>query len=165
MRIAIQSRQVLAGCLLTALLVALGPTGCTVWGAKKHPHKFKDTTSAEQYERIFWKDVREHQWKEIRRVLASNVVYTAEGKAIQPDQIIPYLQSLGVDDFLISNVVVKPNGADMTLTFNIQIQRSGRPPESFVDLSVWQLVHHGRDLILIAHSQQPAAGATSAPSQ
>lgn len=145
----------MAGFLLLALLVMLGPIGCTVWGAKKNPHKFQDTTSAEQHERIFWRDVRQHQWKQIRKVLAPNVVYTAAGRAVEPDQIVPYLQSLNVQDFLISKVVVNPNGADMTVTYEIQIQRKDHPPESFVALSVWQHLRH--KLVLIAHSQQPAA--------
>lgn len=146
-----------AGCILLATLILLGPVGCTVWGAKKSPNKFKDTTSAEQHERIFWRAVSKHQWKQIGQVLAPNVMYTAAGGAIEPNQIIPYLESLDIEDFLISNLVVKPNGADMTVTYDIQIQRKGHAPESLVALSVWQHLRHR--MVLIAHSQQPAAKA------
>lgn len=148
------SRRFAAICIFAAFVIALGTSGCTVWAPNQNPHKFKDTTNAEQYERIFWTNVRKRHWKTIRKVLGPNVVYTAGGAALQRDQIIPYLKSLDVEDFLISNAVVKPNGADMTLTYNIQLERRGEAPVSLVALSVWQQLRHG--MILIAHSQQAA---------
>jgi len=49
-------RAILLTSLLAASLAAVGMSGCTIYGEKKPP-TLQNTTSAEQYERIFWSSV------------------------------------------------------------------------------------------------------------
>ncbi len=105
---------------------AFGLTGCTIYGVKKPP-TLKSTTSAEQYERIFWSTVKAKNWQQIPGMLAANVMYSAGGKVLSKDQVIPYLQAANITDFTITGMVVKPNGPDMTLNYTLQLSTAGGP--------------------------------------
>jgi hypothetical protein len=138
--------------LLAASLAAVAISGCTIYGEKKPP-TLQSTSSAEQYERIFWSAVKAKKWLQIPGMLAANVIYSAGGKTLSKDQVVPYLQGLNIADFTISNVVVKPNGVDMTLSYTLQLSTAGGPLQTVTAISVWQQV--GAGWILIVHTEQP----------
>jgi hypothetical protein len=133
------------------LAVCLSLTGCTIYGEKKPP-TLKSTTSAEQYERIFWSTVKAKKWEQIPGMLAANVMYSAGGKILNKDQVIPYLQGANITDFTITGMVVKPNGPDMTLNYTLQLSAGG-PVQTYTAISVWQQVQSG--WILTVHTEQP----------
>ncbi len=137
--------------VLTCLL-ATGLSGCTVYGSK-NPPTLKSTTSAEQYERITWNNARDGKWDDITPLLAPNVVYAVQGRVVARDQIVPYLQAEKIHDFVISEMVVKPNGPDMTLSYKLQLSLPGGKMQSLLAVSVWQQM--GTAWILIAHAEQP----------
>ena len=137
--------------LITILLASL--TGCTIYGDKK-PATVKSTSSAEQYERILWSTVKAKKWPQIPGLLAANLMYSVDGKVLGKDQAIQYLQAANIADFVITGMVVKPNGPDMTLNYTLQLSSAAGPPRTFTAISVWQQV--GSNWILIAHMQQPA---------
>jgi hypothetical protein len=136
--------------LLAASLAAFSLTGCTIYGEKKPP-TLKSTTSAEQYERIFWSTVKAKNWQQIPGMLAANVMYSAGGKILSKDQVIPYLQSANITDFTITGMVVKPNGPDMTLNYTLQLSSAGAPVQTYTAISVWQQVSSG--WILTVHTE------------
>ena len=139
---------------MTSLLAAvMSLSGCTIYGVK-NPPTLKSSTSAEQYERILWTSVKEKKWLAVPGMLGANVMYSAGGKVLSKDQVQPYLQGLNLSDFNISQMVVKPNGPDMSLSYTLQISSAGASPQTYTALSVWQQV--GSGWILIAHSEQPA---------
>ena len=139
---------------MTSLLAAvMSLSGCTIYGVK-NPPTLKSSTSAEQYERILWTSVKEKKWLAVPGMLGANVMYSAGGKVLSKDQVQPYLQGLNLSDFNISQMVVKPNGPDMSLSYTLQISSAGGSPQTYTALSVWQQV--GSGWILIAHSEQPA---------
>jgi hypothetical protein len=138
--------------LLCIALVTIGIGGCTVWGAK-NPPTLNTTTSAEQYERITWDNVRTQKWDQITPLLAPNVVYAADGKLIQRDQIAAYLQSRKIRDFAISDMVVKPNGPDMTLSYTVQISTTDGKTQTLLAVSVWQQLKSG--WVLTLHAEMP----------
>jgi hypothetical protein len=138
---------------ITSLLAAaMCLSGCTIYGDKK-PATLKSTTSAEQYERILWSAVKGKNWQQVPGMLAANVMYSAGGKVLSKDQVVPYLQALNISDFTITGMVVKPNGPDMTLNYTLQLSTAGAPIQTFTVISVWQQVQQG--LILIVHTEQP----------
>ena len=83
------------------MLSSIGLSGCTVYGVKKTP-TLKTTTSAEQYERIFWSAVKAKNWGQLPGMLAANVMYSVGGKVLSKDQVVPYLQGLNIADFTIT---------------------------------------------------------------
>ncbi len=151
-------RAILVTSLLAAGLATVGMSGCTIYGEKKPP-TLKSTTSAEQYERIFWSAVKAKNWQQIPGLLAANVAYSVGGKVLSKDQVTPYLQAANIADFNISGMVVKPNGADMTLTYTLQLSPAGGPVQTYTAISVWQQVAQG--WILIVHTEQPQTAASS----
>ncbi len=138
--------------LLSGALSLLGAAGCTVYPDK--PGNLKSTTSAEQTERLFWQAVRKEQWTQVEPLLAANVVWTEPGKTLSHDEILPYLKALDLRDFTIRDVTVKPNGADMTLTYSLQISSNGAPQREMLVASVWQKV--GSNQVLILRTEEPS---------
>ena len=138
--------------LITTLLIGC-LTGCTLFG-DKNPATLKSTSSAEQYERIFWSSVKDKKWQHVPGLLSANVMYSAGGKVLGKDQVIAYLQAANIADVSITGMVVKPNGADMTLNYTLQESVAGGQPQTFTAISVWQQV--GSSWILIAHMEKPA---------
>ena len=86
-------------------------------------------------------------------MLAANVMYNVGGKILSKDQVVPYLQGLNIADFTITNMVVKPNGVDMTLSYTLQLSSASGPLQTFTAISVWQQAAQG--WILIVHTEQP----------
>jgi hypothetical protein len=138
--------------IASLLAAAMSLSGCTVYGVK-NPPTLKSTTSAEQYERIFWSAVKAKNWQQLPGMLAANVMYGAGGKVLSKDQVVPYLQGLNLTDFNITAMVVKPNGPDMNLNYTLQLSSAGGPPQTVSAISVWQQVAQG--WILIVHTEQP----------
>jgi Domain of unknown function (DUF4440) len=137
---------------VTSLLAAGLLCGCTIYGVK-NPPTLKSTTSAEQYERLYWAAVKAKKWQQITGLLAANVMYGAGGKVLSKDQVVPYLQAANITDVTITGLVVKPNGADMTLNYTLQLSSAAGPLQNLTVISVWQQVSSG--WILIAHTEQP----------
>jgi len=138
--------------IASLLAAAMTLSGCTIYGVK-NPPTLKSTTSAEQYERIFWSAVKAKNWQQLPGMLAANVMYSAGGKVLAKDQVVPYLQGLNLTDFVITSMVVKPNGPDMTLNYTLQLSAAGGPTQTPSAISVWQQVAQG--WILTVHTEQP----------
>ena len=144
-------RKIWIASLLAAALATVGLSGCTIYGEKKPA--LKSTTSSEQFERLYWSAVKAKNWQQLPGMLAANVMYHAGGKVLSKDQVVPYLQGLNIADFTITNMVVKPNGVDMNLSYTLQLSSAGGPLQTLTAVSVWQQAAQG--WILIAHTQQP----------
>ncbi len=143
--------------LVVSLALAISATGCTLFPEQKSP-TLKNTTSAEQYERILWQTVQKQQWNTISGLFSTTLVWHVDGKSLGSDQVVPYLQSLNLKDAIIRDASIKPNGPDMTVNYTLQISGPNGAPQNFSAFSVWQQVKGG-SYILIAHSQQSQAGA------
>jgi hypothetical protein len=119
------------------LFVCISTTGCTIYGAK-NPPTLKSTTSAEQYQRLFFQAVKAKNQQQLPGMLAANVMYSANGKVMNKEETLAYLQGLNLGDFTMTNVVVKPNGPDMTLSFTLQ-----QNTQTMHAIAVWQQVSSG----------------------
>ena len=146
-----------------ALFLMSGTLGCTMYPEKKQP-TLASTTSAEQYERILWQMVEKQQWNKVTPLFSTTLVWNADGKSMSSDQVVAYLQSLGLKDAVVGDVSVRPNGPDMTVKYTLQFSGPGGTTRNSVALSVWQQMKNG-SYILIAHSQQPSSGSPVAALQ
>ena len=147
-------RKILLTSLLTAALATTGFTGCTVFGVK-NPPTLKSTTSAEQYERLYWEAVKAKKWPQVPGFLAANIAYNAGGKVMAKDQVVPYLQAMQLSDFTMTDVTVKPNGPDMTVSYTLQRSTASGSPQSFSVISVWQQL--AKTYVLTVHTEQPVS--------
>lgn len=131
--------------------VALALTGCTLYPQKNHP-TLQTTTSAEQTQRIFWKDVEAGRWIEAEALLAPNAVWRNGSVVISRAAVVPWLKSLGIKQAVVSDVAIKSNVNDMTLVYSLQIaaarpvlpppagaaQPGGAQPQNLHVVAVWQ---------------------------
>jgi hypothetical protein len=143
--------------LVVSLALAMSTTGCTLFPEQKSP-TLKNTTSAEQYERILWQTVQKQQWNTISGLFSTTLIWHVDGKSLGSDQVVAYLQSLNLKDAIVRDASIKPNGPDMTVNYTLQISGPNGAPQNFSAFSVWQQVKGG-SYILIAHSQQSQAQA------
>jgi hypothetical protein len=134
------------------LAAAMGLSGCTVYGVK-NPPTLKSTTSAEQYQRLFWSAVKAKNWQPLPGMLAANVMYSAGGKVMSKDEVLTYLRGLNVADFTITGLEVKPNGPDMTLSYTLQLPSATGQTQTLQAIAVWQQVSSG--WILTAYCEHP----------
>jgi hypothetical protein len=128
------------GCsLIVAAGMLLTVTGCTVYPENKQ-QTLATTTSAEQVQRIFWQDVVDGKWDEVRSLLAPNVVWMGPGGQLSRDEIVPHLQSLKITQAQVGETAVKSNGPDITVTFTLQFTAAGAPMVTRHVATVWQHV-------------------------
>ena len=145
-----------------ALLLSMGVPGCTLFPEKKQP-TLASTTSAEAHERILWQMVEKQQWGKIPPLFSTTLVWNVDGKSLSSDQVVPYLQSLGLKDAVVRDASIKPNGPDMTVAYTLQLSGANGNPRELSAFSVWQQVKGG-GYILIAHSEQPLVAASTTAS-
>ena len=122
-------------------------TGCTIGKASKHP-TWKNATGAEQYERLLWKSIHEKDWKKVQYRLAPTFVgVNARGQSFDRAGWVDYWKATPVTDFSLGEVMVQPNGADMTVTYVLHL--NGETTGVRV-VSVWQQVKGGWTLIAVS---------------
>ncbi len=136
---------------VSSVVMVLFLTGCTIGGEPKHP-TWRGATGAEQYERLVWQSIHDKDWKEIEYRLAPTFIgVNAQGQALDRAAWIEYWKSFSLQEFSLGEVAVQPEGADMVLTYVLQV--SGSQAQSFRVVSVWQQVKRG--WILTANSTTP----------
>jgi hypothetical protein len=126
----------------------LALAGCTVYPNQKSP-SLKQTTSAEQVDRIFWQQVQQAKWTQANALLAPNAVWRVNGQVLPRAQVVPWLQSLGIHGVQVSDVALTPAVNDMNMMYTVQMQAdkavsaqvgaacAGRP-QTLSALAVWQ---------------------------
>jgi hypothetical protein len=145
-----------------AFLLAAVVVGCTLFPTK-NPPTLASTTSAEQHERILWQMVQKQQWDKIAPLLSTTLVWSVDGRRLSGDQVVPYLQSLNLKDAQVRDAAFQPNGADMTVSYTLQLSGGSGALREFSAFSVWQQLKSG-GYVLIAHSQQAQPGSSAAAS-
>jgi hypothetical protein len=145
-----------------AFLLAAGMVGCTLFPTKNTP-TLASTTSAEQNERILWQMVEKQQWDKIAPLFSTTLVWSVDGRRLTSDQVVPYLKSLKLKDAQVRDASFQPNGADMTVSYTLELSGGSGALREFSVFSVWQQLKNG-GYVLIAHSQQAQAGSSAAAS-
>ena len=124
--------------ILTLMLLAL-LSGCA--GEPKHP-TWKNATGAEQNERLMWQSIQRKDWINVESHLSPTFTgVTAEGQMFDRAGWLQHWQSVQVREFSLGEMEVRPEGADMKVTYIFHIQASisgATPPEGFRVMSVWQ---------------------------
>jgi len=148
--------------LPVACLLAAGMAGCTLYGAK-NPPTLASTPSAEQHERILWQMVQKQQWDKIAPLFSTTMVWSVDGRRLASDGVVPYLKSLSLKDAQVREASFAPNGADMTVSYTLQLSGASGALQEFSAFSVWQQLKNG-GYVLIAHSQESEPGNPAAAS-
>ena len=145
-----QRRRLVVLILVSSLSLLV--TSCTV-AAPPKVSSWKNSTGAENFQRLFWQAVKEKDWLQVESHVASNFVYLdGTGNKDKP-QTIDYLRSLDLKDFSLGEVTVTGQGADAIVTYTITLVGSKTAPTSR-QMSLWQQQKSG--WVLVAMSNIPA---------
>jgi Domain of unknown function (DUF4440) len=141
---------------LCSFVISLGflLAGCA--GEPKHP-TWKNTTGAEQNERLMWQSIQGKDWVNVEDHLSPTFVgVTADGRVFDRAGWLQQWKSAEVREFSLGEVQVLPEGTDMKVTYIFHAQAAGVGPGSAAALrviSIWQQVKTG--WILTASSITP----------
>jgi hypothetical protein len=146
--------------LALLLLPLLTFIGCTVFPEKKRP-SLNATTSAEQTERIFWQAAVKKDFATVTHLISSQAVFVEQdGSRLTREQFLERLKAAPPLDYALGQVIVRPQGNDMLLTYPASVQQANQNVTVMVTiLSVWQQTKTS-GWTLLARSETPAPVAT-----
>jgi hypothetical protein len=143
---------------------------------KEKPTAWSNATGVEQFERLFWQDVKEKNWTEVEAHLASNYVYQSSGVLRDHDAALEHFKKLEIADYALGEVEVRTGGLSpktppegacknddpqsytvvVTYTMDLKGTYEGQPLElSHVRMmSVWQQQKKSWEAIAHADSAQ-----------
>jgi hypothetical protein len=137
----------------TAVLAIL-LSGCTMWPEKTNPG-WDQATGIEQFERLVWKEIKEKNWKELDKHLASNFSHNTKDGTLDKQQAMEVLKSATLEDYVLGDFHIVQNGDTVTATYTAsfratttdgqQINRTG-----LRRMSVWHHQKSGWILIALA---------------
>jgi len=126
--------------------------GCTKWAEK--PSAWSNATGAEQFERLWWQDVKEKNWDEVGSHLASTYVYQTSGTVRDRDATMEHLKKLEITDYALGEVELHPDGDSVVITYTMDLKGTydGQPLQLSQTrmMSVWQ--QQKRGWAVIAHA-------------
>lgn len=93
---------------LVLALTGLLFSGCTMW--KEKPTAWSNATGAEQFERLFWQDIKEKNWPDVETHLADTYVYQASAVIRDRDAALEHLKKLEIADYTLGEVQVHAGG-------------------------------------------------------
>jgi hypothetical protein len=151
----------LALCWRSALLLASAAvvmSGCRGW--KSQPTAWSNATGAEQFERLWWADVKAKRWKEVGYRIAATYVEVTPNGVRDREQALTHLQQLDLQEFSLGDVNVRPNGNDLVITYTISMRGTlaGKPLllERMPMMTVWQRQKSGWIAIVRTNLQSSA---------
>ena len=137
--------------LLLLMCVALAETAC--WNPPK-VSSWTNATGAEQFERLLWQEIKAKNWSAVEPRLASTYVAQTSGAWRDRAESMEHFKALDISDFSLGEVEVRPAGADMVVTYKMNLRGSyqGKPLElkDVRMMTVWQQVKGG--WVAVAHA-------------
>src|SRR5215471_665830 len=91
--------QILA---LTSLCLLLAE--CSMW--KEKSPAWANATGAEQFERLWWQNVKEKNWDEVEKHLAPTYVYQTSGTTRDRDASLQHLKNLEIAEYELGDVEI-----------------------------------------------------------
>jgi hypothetical protein len=141
--------------LLVTLSLMIPLVACTA-GKPPQSQGWSAATGAEAYERQWWKSVQNGDFKTAEWHLAPIYTLTTPSGIKDRDQAVQYFQGLNLSSINIAELQVKPEGADMVVSYVADLQsKSSSSPQRYYMATVWQEAKRG--WIAIAHSETPAS--------
>jgi hypothetical protein len=137
------------------LVSAIGLVSCTQ-GKPPQSQAWSAATGAEAYERLMWKSIREGDFRQVERHLAPIYTLTTRSGIAGRDRALEYFRGLNLTDVLIGDLEVKPEAADMVVSYTATLQSRSGGAQKYYMTTVWQQAKKG--WIAIAHSEVPKAG-------
>jgi hypothetical protein len=141
--------------ILLILTAVFSLSACTE-GKPPQSQGWSVATGAEAYERQWWKSLADRDFKTAEWHLAPIYTLTTSSGIRDREEAMKYFQALDVTSVNIADLQVKPEGADMVVSYEATLQtRSSSGPQRYYMATIWQQAQKG--WMAIAHSETPAA--------
>lgn len=133
--------------VITASLLLVS---CSAWKEPKHT-TWKNTTSVEEMERLYWQAVKEKDWANVEAHTASTYRHAATSGTFNKEQILETYKKLNLVEYSLGDFEVTDNGGAAVVTYNAVVifelngQRKG--PLKYRNMSVWQQQKKGWQMI------------------
>jgi len=137
--------RITAAVLLTLLLAS-----CTAYKAPKHA-TWKNTTSVEEMERLYWQAIKDKDWINVEAHTASSYKHVAAGGIMDKQQTIDFYKSMNLLEYSLGDFEVTDHAGTTTVsylanaTFEVNGQRT--VGAKYRVLSVWQKQKNGWSMI------------------
>jgi ketosteroid isomerase-like protein len=139
-------------------LVFFTLAGCAAWPPPKNS-SWSNATGIEQFERLWWNSVKEKDWNEVERHLASTYVVVSPGGTFDRDSALAQIKQDEIDEFSMGNISIQPNGDATVITYTMTMRgrHNGQPFQLNGDhmMTVWQ--QQKRGWVQVAHAHSPAS--------
>jgi Domain of unknown function (DUF4440) len=141
--------------LPTLGLMALLPlAACTMYGA--HPvQTFSDATGGEGLEKAFWRDLKQRDWKDLDRHIASNFIFVTGTERLERGAAFDRLQHMQILEYSIGDLTTEMSGdtfvVSYTITLDGSVQGQGFPDQPQRCMTVWHREKSG--WLAIAHTE------------
>ena len=137
-----ESRRMLS--MSAAVLALLAGQACI---HLTRANAFQKATNPEQFERQMWDAVKAAKWLDVHAHIAESYRCTLPNGGHSRAEMMDFLRSMKLAGYTMSSVQSSPNGADIVLTYDLELQGmvAGQPipPGRLHVLTVWQGVKHG----------------------
>jgi|SRR5882762_1970727 len=139
--------------ILLSLIAMLPLSGCTVYGER--PVKaFADATGGEGFERAFWLDIKDRDWKDLDRHIASNFAYITPAGRFERAAALEHIQHMQIQEYSIGDLETEMNGDTFLVTYTITLRGNVQgklfPDQPQRRMTVWQ--HQKSSWVAIVHS-------------
>lgn len=140
--------------MMLLLGTLLGFEGCTVYG-ERPVRAIADATGGAGFEQALWREIKERDWKDLDRHIASNFVLVTPAGRLERAAALERLHSMRVVEYSIGELESEMNGNTFVVTYSIVLRGDGGNGQDFPDqpqrrMTVWQQQKSG--WVAIAHS-------------
>lgn len=130
--------------MTAAVLAVMILSGCIHF---TRANAFQKATSPGEYEQQMWEHVKAGRWLDVRARMAETLLVTMPNGSHNRAEMLEFLQGLKLTSFEIQDLKSSPNGADMVVTYDLELRGTSRgqpiPPARVHVLTVWQSVKRG----------------------
>jgi hypothetical protein len=142
--------------IAAAAFLAVLLTSCTAYKAPKHA-TWKNTTSVEEMERLYWQAIKDKDWINVEAHTASSYTNVAPGAVSNKQQIIEFYKGMNLLEYSLGDFEVVDHAGTTTVTYRstatFEIQGKHFGPVTYQNMSVWQQQKKG--WAMIASSASP----------
>jgi hypothetical protein len=139
--------------LALVTIAAISPmllSSCTMWAPPKHA-TWKNTTSVEEMERLYWQAIKDKDWVNVEAHTASNYRHASAGGYYDRQQILDTYKKIALIDYSLGDFEVADHAGTTIVTYNavvtFELDGVRKGPMKYRNMSVWQQQKDGWQMI------------------
>ena len=135
--------------IVAAALAFFLLTSCSAYRVPKHA-TWKNTTSVEQMERLYWQAIKDKDWMNVEAHTASAYTHVAADGVKSKQEILDFYKGLDLLEYSLGEFQVTDHAGTTTVSYlaNASFEAGGqRTTARFRVLSVWQQQKNGWAMI------------------